>query len=350
MTPAGESTGPSPRWLVLSGDRPLPAAPAGATVSQDALAAGGTLVLGVAGGLRAPAVLLDLRGGDGGTCFSILADPVSGVSVLHRAAARAVQHRLGGRLPLAAGGVEIVFQWDNRRSNWTLSAAGRDGVLGLRRSGGRGALPIGHDVARALCSGRGAAWQHPLVEWCGVMAGTEPLVSGVPDFGLCARAPVETPTGRVMACQLRPGDAVLTMDRGVRRIVAARRHELPCRGERAPVILRAGHFAIRSDLAVAPGQPVAFSGSVVEYLFGRERVLVRGRDIRLPPLTGRVLDGRVAQMVQLTLDAPALLRCGGLSLLAAGGEGEQAHTPPDQLRAYEVAALVAALGGGGRAG
>lgn len=96
---------------------------------------------------------------------------------------------------------------------------------------------------------------------------------------LTARVPLVTPRGLTEAARLRRGDTVRS-DRGeVQPVLQVLRRIVPARGSFRPVRLRAPYFGLREDIVVAPDQRLVIGGSVVEYMFGRERVLVPARHL-----------------------------------------------------------------------
>ncbi len=96
---------------------------------------------------------------------------------------------------------------------------------------------------------------------------------------LTSRVPIATETGDVPAGRLRRGDMVLT-DKGeavpILRMVS---RTVPARGSFRPVRLRAPYFGLTKDIVVAPQQRLVLGGSEVEYMFGREAVLVPARHL-----------------------------------------------------------------------
>ncbi|WP_161594643.1 Hint domain-containing protein [Marimonas lutisalis] len=100
--------------------------------------------------------------------------------------------------------------------------------------------------------------------------------------------PMPTLTGRVpllgagqyiFAGKLRRGDLVETMESGLVPVLHAVQRLVPARGSFRPVRLRAPYFGLQSDIVVAPDQRLVVGGSEVEYMFGREAVLVPARHL-----------------------------------------------------------------------
>ena len=97
--------------------------------------------------------------------------------------------------------------------------------------------------------------------------------------GLTGRVLVDTHLGPRPAQDLRRGDVVVT-DRGAHvPVLQVVRRTVPARGSFHPVRLRAGYFGLTRDIVVAPDQKLVMRGTEVEYMFGREAVLVPARHL-----------------------------------------------------------------------
>lgn len=97
--------------------------------------------------------------------------------------------------------------------------------------------------------------------------------------GLGAHVPVRVRGGYVPAGRLRRGDSVRGAGGAVVPVLQALSCTVPAMGSFAPVRLRAPYFGLRADIVVAPYQRLVIRGSEVEYLFGREAVLVPARHL-----------------------------------------------------------------------
>lgn len=102
---------------------------------------------------------------------------------------------------------------------------------------------------------------------------------------LSGDVPVATADGYVPLRRLRAEDRIVTADGKQVSIQSTVRRTVPARGSFAPIRLRAPYLGLVSDIVVAPDQQVVLAGSDVEYIFGRESVLVAARHL---------VDGRVA--------------------------------------------------------
>lgn len=88
------------------------------------------------------------------------------------------------------------------------------------------------------------------------------------------QTPVLTPRGYCCMSQLQSGDTLRTARNGVVPVLMRVSRRVPALGSFQPVRLRAPYFGLLQDIVVAPTQRLVISGTDVEYLFGREAVLV----------------------------------------------------------------------------
>jgi len=96
---------------------------------------------------------------------------------------------------------------------------------------------------------------------------------------LTAQVPVLTDDGERPAGSIRRGDIVVT-DEGARvPVLQVVRRTVPARGSFRPIRLRAPFFNLSRDIVVSPQQRLVMHGSEVEYMFGREAVLVPARHL-----------------------------------------------------------------------
>ena len=94
---------------------------------------------------------------------------------------------------------------------------------------------------------------------------------------LTDRVPILTPQGYRTAASLQRGDMVETMESGPVPVLQTVSRVVPACGSFRPVRLRAPYFGLVRDIIVAPDQRLVIGGSEVEYIFGREAVLVPAR-------------------------------------------------------------------------
>lgn len=91
---------------------------------------------------------------------------------------------------------------------------------------------------------------------------------------LTGAVPVMTSFGPRKLRELRCGDTVQTRNGGLVPVLQRLSRVVPALGSFKPVRLRAPYLGLRRDLVVAPHQRLVIGGSEVEYIFGREAVLV----------------------------------------------------------------------------
>ncbi|MBR9650032.1 Hint domain-containing protein [Thalassovita aquimarina] len=92
--------------------------------------------------------------------------------------------------------------------------------------------------------------------------------------GLSASVPVLTAQGYRAASQIRRGDLIRSPGLGNHPVLAVIKRTVPARGSFSPVRLRAPYFGLQQDIVVGAKQRMRIGGSAVEYLFGKQNVLV----------------------------------------------------------------------------
>jgi hypothetical protein len=208
--------------------------------------------------------------------FSLRALPQGGI-ILVITQGDEIRH---ATLPLQADGrtdiVRLTYSWDApaRWGRLTLERPESDLIHSID-------LPPPHPMpmadVEALARHRHNREMDPDVDFFAISTRVEPVG---PMPALTSRVPIATPYGDMPVGQLRRGDLVLT-DTGISvPILRMVSRTVPARGSFRPVRLRAPYFGLREDIVVAPQQRLVISGSEVEYMFGREAVLVPARHLR----------------------------------------------------------------------
>ena len=100
-----------------------------------------------------------------------------------------------------------------------------------------------------------------------------------PTPSLTAEVPLLSNGAYTFAGRLRQGDLVETLETGLVPVLQVVRRTVPACGSFRPVRLRAPYFGLLRDIVVAPDQRLVVGGSEVEYIFGREAVLVPARHL-----------------------------------------------------------------------
>ena len=319
-------------WIALSDRGILDGTP------PDDLLHKGLFVMELALPLQDTRVLLDHQATNGWPrTFSLFHDPGIGLVLIHRQGGNVVRHVLPGPLPEARGTARLSYHFDAPARRWSLCLETLSQETPIRvEVQGQNPLPLNMADMQALCT---THRKDGPVLWFGLTRGAAPP-SAAAWLGL--RTPVQTSKGPVWAGNLKPGDLILTEDRGPVALRRATRLDLPARGSFAPVLLRSPFFAMNVDLLVSADQLVTLGGPETEYLFGEQAVLMPA---------GMLVDGRTALSdqrravtgsVSLELDEPALIDCNGC--LLAIGQDSGAQLPLRSLLRYEVLTLMSLLG------
>ena len=317
-------------WIALSDRRDPRFATTGALIDR------GVFVMEFALPLSGSVVLLNQQTDEAEPrTLSVFLDPAVGLMILHRQGLAVRRHALPGPLPLSGGVARLSLAFDSGANHWRMQldvSGGEDPVWVT----GRDPLPLALDDLQRLCAGHGQVQRHPSVLWFGATLG-ERLPDRAPWIGL--NTLVDTLTGPVPAGRLRPGDRILTLDDGPLPLLRVTHRDLPSAGFFAPVLLRAPFYGAARDLLVSADQPVMLSGTLVEYHFGEDEVLIPA---------GALIDGRkalaehrraVTCSVALDLGCPALFTADGCVLMS---DGADRLTPPPRriLQTYEAKPLI----------
>lgn len=122
---------------------------------------------------------------------------------------------------------------------------------------------------------------------------------------------VATPDGPQPIGTLVPGSLVTTPE-GPVPVLHVIRARLPARGSFAPVHLRAPYLGLREDVVLGPDQRLLIEGSVVEYMFSQEAVLVPARHFVDGTIARFSTAQPLADYVQLILPQHAALQVAGV--------------------------------------
>jgi hypothetical protein len=129
-----------------------------------------------------------------------------------------------------------------------------------------------------------------------------------------AGTPIHTPDGSVPAERLRPGDRVMTLDRGAQRLVWVGQRTVAGTGRFAPVRFAPGALGNPQALEVSPQHRMLVTGWRAELLFGEPEVLVAA---------AHLVDGdRITRAPRDTVTYVHLMFAGHEIVLAAGVPSE----------------------------
>lgn len=162
----------------------------------------------------------------------------------------------------------VVYSWDSAACWGRLSAESLDGVRAVTRQFRHPVAPSMAAAVRLIQAPRPAE-----MPFLAVSRQVEPIG---PLPGLTPDTPCETPLGELPAAALPPG-AHAGSGPLAEPILAVLHRTVPAMGMFAPVRLRAPYFGLREDIRIAPHHCIVMRGAEVEYLFGREAVLVPSR-------------------------------------------------------------------------
>lgn len=165
--------------------------------------------------------------------------------------------------------------------------------------------------ARSLLHDGPLRYVSPEVFFLALSSGLEPIG---PMPALLPSTPIETPDGYRKLSELRRGDMVLTEAGTAVPVLHKIKHTVPARGSWKPVRLRAPYFDLLQDIDVAPGLRMLLRGSEVEYLFGKEAVLIPSRHLNNGTAAYQPDCGPLVTYMHLLLPNHETVRAAGTNL------------------------------------
>lgn len=260
-------------WFAPGGLDQSPAdAQAIVALGRETLMARGSLVFETrlpAAASPVPLVILD-RSGSGGFYLSLSSIPGGGLNLVIRhqgcVLAHTLNHSDAGRTDV----LRVIYAWDapRRRARLVLERPDSDRVIVVPIDAPR---PMRVQDLRALmCQGKDRYLAAELM-YMALSAGIEPIG---PMPTMAPQTPLLTPDGYKPISALRRGDLVLTRDGRTVPVLHRLVRTVPALGAFRPVRLRAPYFGLLQDITVGSSQKIMLDGSDVEYLFGREEVLI----------------------------------------------------------------------------
>lgn len=225
--------------------------------------------------------------------------------------------------------LRLTYSWDapRRKGRLALERAGEDRAQILSIPSPR---PFRVDDLRALTLPGEGRYVSPKILF---LAATTDAAPVGPSPTLHPEVPIATPHGYRPAGQLRRGDLILTPQGQSVPVLQALTRNLPARGSFAPLRLRAPYFGLRRDIIVAPTQKIVLSGSEVEYLFGKEAVLIQAGHLSGGSAVKAAEARRFVTYTQLLLPAHETLD-------AAGTEAESLYIGRIRRKPEHLAASV----------
>jgi hypothetical protein len=265
--------------------------------------------------------------------FSIQAIPGGGVSLVHSDHGEVCHAALRWRGTGRADVVRITFSWD-APSGWAQLSLERPEESTVISAQVNRLKPFYiKDLHDAILSKGDRTFSSDAV----FIALSDEIEPVGPMPTLTLDTPIATPWGYKDLRNLARGDTVITETSGSVPILQRVTRTVPALGSFAPIRLRAPYFGLRQDVIVAPDQRLIIRGSDVEYMFGKEAVLVPARHL---------VNGFAARYEPTgsTVTYSHLLLAGHETLLVAGSSFESLYIgrirrKPDQLHASSLASF-----------
>lgn len=130
--------------------------------------------------------------------------------------------------------------------------------------------------------------------------------------GLCAETTVMTMEGELRACDLVPGDRIITRDVGMAILRDVRRKTITADA----VTIKAGSLGHRkppSDTMMPAGQKILIRDWRADAVFGEIQALVPAHRLQDGEFI-RLLEAQKMDIIELIFDAPFILYAGGLEV------------------------------------
>lgn len=243
--------------------------------------------------------------------FSVQAIPGGGVAVVAGQPGRDLFHTALSDASVGRADVlRITYSWDApaRRGRLVLERP-ESGYVSLTETMAPPPLPVA--LLRAMARPTTLRSVDVDVIYFAISDTVEPVG---PMPAMTDATPVDTAQGPMPLRCLRRGDVVQTAHSGLQPVLDVPSREVPARGSFQPVRLRAPYFGLAEDIVVAPEQRLLLSGSDVEYLFGREGVLVAARHLANGSAALYEEDRLLVRYAQPLLPGHETLHCAGASL------------------------------------
>ncbi|MEM6939050.1 MAG: Hint domain-containing protein [Pseudomonadota bacterium] len=207
--------------------------------------------------------------------LTLQARPGGGIALVQVQGDRIGHAALAAKSSARTDVLRLTFSWDFYR-NWAQLTVETPGEIGARSALVDHPMPLTLGDVRDLMLGRAAPRRAPEVIFAALSDRVEPIG---PMPGLLPSTAIETAEGFRPLGDLRRGDILRTRDSGLVPVLQPVRRTVPARGSFRPIRLRAPYFGLRQDIIVSPEERLVIDGPEVEYLFGREAVLVPARHL-----------------------------------------------------------------------
>lgn len=171
--------------------------------------------------------------------------------------------------------LRITYSWDIalKTGRLTIERPEIDKISTIELSAPQ---PLAIEDVRAMTLGEKSRDMDDDVVYFAVSTNIEPVG---PMPSLTGNVPIATVDGYRRAETLKRGDLVQTISGDLVPILQVLHRTVPAKGSFRPVRLRAPYFGLARDIVVGPQQRLVVGGSEVEYMFGKESVLVPARHL-----------------------------------------------------------------------
>ncbi|MEM6579327.1 MAG: Hint domain-containing protein [Pseudomonadota bacterium] len=166
--------------------------------------------------------------------------------------------------------LRLTYSWDCK-AGWGRLTLERPEVDCVQTVSFERPLPLPSESVEALMMARRDGVLGESVLFAAVADGPQPVG---PMPALTGTVEVETAEGPRPVSGLARGDLVHTETGRLVPVLRMVKRTVPARGSFRPIRLRAPFFGLAKDAVVAPQERLVMTGTQVEYLFGREAVLV----------------------------------------------------------------------------
>lgn len=166
--------------------------------------------------------------------------------------------------------LRLTYNWDCK-AGWGRLTLERPEADSMQTALLENPLPLPAQALEALMMSRRDVYLDERVVFTALADQPQPVG---PMPALTSNVRLETPDGARPACRIARGDLVYTESGKVVPVLRVVKRTVPARGSFRPIRLRAPFFGLNRDAVVAPHERLVMTGTQVQYLFGREAVLV----------------------------------------------------------------------------
>ncbi|HKK98325.1 MAG TPA: Hint domain-containing protein [Marivita sp.] len=218
-----------------------------------------------------PQTLLSYRrDGASSASFSLMSTPHGSVVLVIAQDDKLVHEVVDRGREARTDTLQVTISWDMKHRAGRLAVARPETEHVVIRHFAMTHAPLLSDLL-ALARPQGLTEIDPDVIFVALSTAIEP-VGPMPT--LSPSVPIETAQGLKFATTLQKGDVVRAASGKLVPVLQSIRREVPALGSFRPVRLRAPYFGLTEDIVVSRHQRLLVSGPEVEYLFGREEVLI----------------------------------------------------------------------------